>query len=116
MVLRSVRDVRPLCVAAKEDPNQITKALLWLYSLESWLYHECNRACREEHGLTYVGSGENLVPVARCLVKICVISSVCGTNTCMYQGVLRLGPKGKEGPFSCRTAAFLGKVLLRNLL
>eukprot|EP00667_Euglena_gracilis_P000755 EG_transcript_755 len=33
----------------KGDPNQITKALLWLYSLESWLYHECNRACREDN-------------------------------------------------------------------
>eukprot|EP00667_Euglena_gracilis_P002083 EG_transcript_2083 len=31
------------------DPNQITKALLWLYSLESWVYQECNRACREDN-------------------------------------------------------------------
>lgn len=50
MVLSTLNSFR-LCLVSSGDPNQITKALLWLYSLESWVYQECNRACREEHGL-----------------------------------------------------------------
>ena len=30
------------------DPDQHFKALLWLYTLDSWVYADCNRACRED--------------------------------------------------------------------
>ena len=32
----------------KGDPDQFTKALLWLYSCDSWVYADGNRACRED--------------------------------------------------------------------
>ena len=32
----------------KTDPQGTTKALLWLYSLDCWVYQDCNRACRED--------------------------------------------------------------------